>query len=193
MEPSEFGPDATRLLQRIEAGDALASEELLPLMYDELRRIAGGYLRRGGEVGPTLQPTVLVNEAWLRLMGGSTPLSVKSQGHFCAIAARAMRNVLVDHQRARGADKRGAGGERETLSGLAASVEEQGAPVLELHEALEKLEAFDPELGRVVEMRAFANLSITETAEALGLSTATVERRWRVARAWLREFLPNLR
>ncbi len=192
MEPSERTQAATRLFDRIERGDPAASAELLPLIYDELRRIAGGYLRRGGEVGPTLQPTALVNEAWLRLMGGAEPLAARDRGHFCALAARAMRNVLVDHRRARGAQKRDAGGVRETLAGVEASVQERGADVLELHDALGRLEALDPELGRLVELRYFAGLSISETASALELSTATVERRWRVARAWLREFLPEL-
>ncbi|MCB9914915.1 MAG: sigma-70 family RNA polymerase sigma factor [Planctomycetes bacterium] len=181
----------TELLQRVERGDARASAELLPLLYDELRRLAGGYLRRNGEAGPTLQPTALVNEAWLRLeRSGAT---ARDRGHFCALAARAMRNVLVDHRRARGAAKRDPGGVRETLADLSAAVEEQGAPVLALHEALERLEALDPELGRLVELRFFAGLSIAATADALELSTATVERRWRVARAYLREWLPELR
>jgi RNA polymerase sigma factor (TIGR02999 family) len=193
MDARERTQAATRLLERIEGGDAAASAQLLPLIYDELRRIAGGYLRRGGEVGPTLQPTALVNEAWLRLVGGAQPVAARDRGHFCAIAARAMRNVLVDHRRARAARKRDAGGARETLAGVAASVRERGADVLELHEALERLEALDPELGRLVELRYFAGLSISETSAALDLSTATVERRWRVARAWLREFLPELR
>ncbi len=192
MEPGERTQAATRLIERIEGGDPAASAEFLPLIYDELRRIAGGYLRRGGEVGPTLQPTVLVNEAWLRLVGGDRPAAARDRGHFCALAARAMRNVLVDHRRARGAQKRDAGGERETLAGVAASVRERGADVLELHDALERLEALDPELGRLVELRHFAGLSIAETAAALELSSATVERRWRVARAWLREWLPEL-
>lgn len=192
MDADETQRHTTDLLSRIRGGDAEASRELLPLVYDELRRIAGGYLRQGGEVGPTLQPTVLVNEAWLRLMGGSRPLEVQDHAHFCAIAARAMRNVLVDHRRARGAAKRDAGGVRETLAGLSAAVEERGADVLDLHDALQKLEAMDPELGRLVELRYFAGLSLEETADALAVSVSTIERRWRVARAWLREFLPDL-
>jgi len=193
MDPSEPSREATELLGRVQRGDAEASAELMPLIYDELRRVAAGYLRRDGEVGPTLQPTVLVNEAWLRLMGGARPVAAADRGHFFALAARAMRHVLVDHRRARGAAKRDAGGMRETLAGLSAAVEDRGAPILELNEALQRLEELDPELGRLVELRFFAGMTIAETATALELSSATVERRWRLARAWLRESLPELR
>lgn len=192
MNPAKNQRDATEMLERVKQGDLQASEELLPLVYDELRRIAAGYLARGHEVGPTLQPTLLVNEAWIRLVGGTSPVHANDRGHFCAIAARAMRNVLVDHRRARGAAKRDSGGVQETLSGLSAAVEENGITVLDLHQALQELEVLDPELGRLVELRYFAGLTIPETATSLGLSTATIERRWRVARAWLRASLPDL-
>lgn len=192
MGSLDANPQATQLLGRAQRGDEAAAAELIPLIYEELRRIAAGYLRRGAEVGPTLQPTLLVNEAWLRLMGGERAPEIRDRGHFCAIAARAMRNVLVDHRRARGAAKRDLGA-RETLAEIGDSIEEQGASLLDLDQALESLEAMDSELGRIVELRFFGGLSIAETAEALDISTATVERRWRVARAWLRKFLPELR
>jgi RNA polymerase sigma-70 factor, ECF subfamily len=182
---------ATRLLERVEAGDLAAQKELLPMVYEELRLIANGYLRGEGH-GHTLQPTALVHEAWIRLIGGSGPPQMRDRGHFVALGARAMRNVLVDHYRARGALKRD-GGERLALDQVTAFVEENGVDVVGLHEALEKLESFDPELGRLVELRFFGGLTIEQTSEVLELSTPTVERHWRIARMWLRERLPGLR
>jgi len=188
VEPGEF----TRLLRESDASRPELLGRLLPLVHDELRRVAGGYVGRLGDAAPTLQPTVLVNEAYLRLSGTGEALGPRDRGHFCAIAARAMRNSLVDHLRARNAQRRGGGAEQVTLSGVAAALEERGADPLELDEALRDLEELDPELGELVELRYFAGLSIPETAEALDLSTATVERRWRTARAFLRDRLEGL-
>lgn len=185
-------PDlATQLIRRLESGDLDAQRELLPLVYGELRRIAASYLR-GERTGHTLQPTALVHEAWMRLIGGEGPPTTRSQRHFVALGARAMRNVLVDHHRARGALKRDAGGDRVALDQVTAFVEENGFGLVELHEALEQLEQMDEELGRLVELRYFAGLTIQETAALLEVSTPTVERRWRIARMWLRERLPGL-
>jgi RNA polymerase sigma factor (TIGR02999 family) len=151
-------------------------------VYDELRRIAASYLRRE-RPGRTLQATALVHEAYLRL-AGSDPVW-KDRGHFLGIAARSMRQILVDGARARGAHKRWAGLARVTLveTMVAASNEEAMLPALD--EALTRLEQIDPEQARIVELRYFAGLSIEETAEALGMSPATVKRRWALARAWL--------
>jgi RNA polymerase sigma factor (TIGR02999 family) len=183
---------ATRLLERVESGDLEAQAQLLPMVYEELRLIANGYLR-GERQGHTLQPTALVHEAWMRLIGGSGPPETRDRGHFVALGAKAMRNVLVDHHRARGALKRNAGGERLALDQVTAFVEEHGFDLVGLDEALEQLESFDPELGRLVELRYFAGLTIEQTASVLEVSTPTVERHWRIARMWLRERLPGLR
>jgi RNA polymerase sigma factor (TIGR02999 family) len=178
--------EATRLLERFAAGDRQAADLLLPLVYAELRRQAARAM--GGErADHTLQPTALVHEAYLRLF--DAPASFESRAHFVRVAARAMRNVLVDHARARGAQKRGDGRERVALDGVLAAYEERDLDVLALHEALERLLELDEPLGRLVELRFFAGLSIAQTAEVLGSSTATVERHWRVARLWLRREL----
>lgn len=180
------GSDPTRLLEQASAGDRQASERLLPLVYAELRRQAERAM--GAErADHTLQPTALVHEAYLRLIG--TPTRWESRGHFVRVAARAMRNILVDHARARRAQKRGEGHERTALDGVLATYEERQLDVLVLHEALERLLLLDEPLGRLVELRFFAGLSIEETARVLGSSPATVERHWRVARMWLRREL----
>ncbi len=182
MEPSE----ATRLLDRMSAGDGAAAQELLPLVYAELRRQAGRAM--DGERGDhTLQPTALVHEAYLRLVGSQ--VRWESRAHFVRVAARAMRNVLVDHARARRTDKRGQGRDRAALDGVLAAYEERHLDVLAVHDALERLHAVDEPLARLVELRFFAGLSIEETARVLEISTATVERHWRVARLWLRREL----
>jgi len=182
---------ATILLQRMEGGDSAASEQLLSLLYKELRRVADRLMGREREAH-TLQPTALVHEAWLRLIPGSqaTP-NYSDRQHFVSVAATAMRHVLVDHARARDAQKRGDGGTPVSLDGVIASFEERSLNVVALDEALERLTAKDPELGRIVELRFFAGLTIAETAKVVGVSTPTVERRWRVARMWLRSELPE--
>jgi len=180
----------TRLLRRIEGGDRDAAGELLPLLYGELRRLAD-IAMADERTGHTLQPTALVHEAWLRLMGGEGAPHAEGREHFLRLAARAMRNVLVDHARARSAQKRGKRVETDQLERIAGAFEERAIDVLALHEALEKLTTLDDELAKLVELRFFGGLSIPETAKALGLSTATIERDWRTARAWLRTELPD--
>jgi len=163
-------------------GSPPPAKELAPLVYDELRRLAAAYMRRE-RPGQTLQPTALVHEVYLRLAGAGTPWHDKR--HFIGIAARSMRQILVERARARGAQKRWAGLDRVSLSdALAVNADPEGMlPALD--EALERLAAIDAEQARIVELRFFAGLSIEETADALGLSPATLKRRWSLARAWL--------
>jgi RNA polymerase sigma factor (TIGR02999 family) len=158
------------------------ARELAPLVYDELRRIAAAYMRRE-RPGQTLQATALVHEAYLRLAGAGTPWHDKR--HFVGIAARSMRQILVERARARGAQKRWAGLDRVTLSDAIATASDQVGMLPALDDALTRLEQIDPEQARIVELRYFAGLSIEETAEALGMSPATLKRRWALARAWL--------
>ena len=159
-----------------------SAEHLAPLVYDELRRIAAHYIR-GERPGQTLQATALVHEAYLRLATGGTPWHDKR--HFVGIAARAMRQILVERARARGAQKRWAALDRVTLSEALAVAAPEPAMLPALDEALTRLEAIDPEQARLVELRYFAGLSIDEAAEALAMSPATLKRRWALARAWL--------
>lgn len=176
--------EATRLLQRATAGDPEAGARLLDVLYAELKHIASGYMSR--ERGDhTLQATALVHEAWVRLTQGADG-GGEDTGHFLRLAARAMRNVLVDHARSRNAEKRGGGAERKPLDELVDALEAESPGLLAVDEALERLSAVDGSLGKLVELRFFAGLSIEEAARALDISTATVERRWRIARMWLR-------
>ena len=158
------------------------AEELAPLVYDELRRIAAHFMR-GERPGQTLQATALVHEAYLKLAHAGTPWHDKR--HFVGIAARAMRQILVERARARGAQKRWAALDRVTLTDALALAAADEALLPPLDEALTRLEAIDPEQARLVELRYFAGLSIEDTADALGISPATVKRRWALARAWL--------
>ena len=157
-------------------------DELAQLVYDELRRLAGGYMRRE-RPGQTLQATALVHEAYMRLAQSRQVWTDKN--HFVAIAARSMRQILVERARARGAQKRWAGMNRVTLSETLIGAAHEDAMLPALDEALERLEEIDEEQARIVELRYFVGLSNEETAETLGLSAATVKRRWALARAWL--------
>jgi RNA polymerase sigma factor (TIGR02999 family) len=174
----------TVLLQAWGRGDRTALDALVPLIYGELRRKAGWYMRQQ-PVGHTLQTTDLVHEAFLRLVD-QPAVDWQGRGQFYTVAAKAMRSILVDHARARGAVKRGRGGRQVTLGAAdEARATQPAIDVLELDEALRRLAELDPEQCRLVELRYFAGLSIEEVAEALGTSPATVKRQWRVARAWL--------
>ncbi len=181
----------TALLRAWGAGDALASDSLVRLVYDELRRQARLALRREGE-GHTLQPTALVHEAWLRL-GDQRDARWESRSQFFAIAAQMMRRVLLDHARTRHALKRGGGAVQVSLS--AAGNVEAGAldvvDVIALDEALARLAEIDPQKARLVDLRYFAGLSIPEAAAILGVSTATLGREWAIARMWLRRELAS--
>ena len=194
-EDGEGAPTVTELLHAWGAGDTGAGEALAPLVYAELRRQARLALRREGE-GHTLQPTALVHEAWLRLEG-QHDARWESRTQFLAVAAQAMRRVLVDHARTRRALKRGGGAtpitlgdaDRAVAGGASADAAADAVDVLALDDALARLAILDPRKARLVELRYFAGLSIPEAAAALGVSLATVGREWAVARMWLRREL----
>lgn len=186
---SEDRDETARLLERVETGDPEANAELMEALYGELRELAGSILQ-GERAGHTLQPTALVHEAWVRLTGysdGDGPRSWNDRRHFVHAAARAMRHVLVDHARKRNAVKRGRRVEIDPgiVEDLLGAYEERSADVVEMHEALERLCTFDEELAELVELRFFAGLNLPETAQALDCSISHVQRRWRLARAWL--------
>jgi RNA polymerase sigma-70 factor, ECF subfamily len=180
--------EVTLLLRELGAGQEDAGDRLLPLVYEELRRLARGYMARERD-NHTLQPTALVHEAFLRLVD-QRDVAWQDRAHFLAIAAQAMRRVLLDHARRHRAKKRD-GGQRETLDegALGDARGSASLDILALDQALVRLADFDPRALRVVELRYFAGLDVEETAEVLGLSTATVKRDWRDARAWLRREL----
>jgi len=159
----------------------------MPLVYDELRRIAARYISRE-RPGQTLQATALVNEAFVRL-AGERPRSFANRTHFLAIAAISMRQILVQRARARRAAKRGGAPERVTLDEGLIADEGRSIDVLALDEALTRLAKLDPEQARIVELRYFGGLTVEETAEAVGVSPATVKREWAMARAWLKRAL----
>jgi RNA polymerase sigma-70 factor, ECF subfamily len=189
------GADVTGLLIAWSEGDAAALDALLPIVYAELRRQARRALRREA-TGHTLQPTALVHEAYLRLVD-QRPDRWQGRSQFYGVAARCMRQVLVDAARTRRAAKRGGGARPITLGGVeelvAAPSESTGDDVLALDEALTRLAALDPEQARIVELRYFAGLTIDDTAATLGVSAATVSREWTVARRWLRRELARSR
>jgi RNA polymerase sigma factor (TIGR02999 family) len=183
QSPAPAG-EVTQLLRRWSAGDAAALDGLLPLVYGELRRRAGACLRNE-RAGHTLQPTALVHEAYLKLVGGSA-VDWKDRAHFFGVAARAMRQVLVDHARARNTAKRGEGQVRvEFEAAGAVAAPARSLDLLDLDRALSKLAALDERQSRLVELRLFAGLTIDESAEVLRISHATVSREWRHAEAWL--------
>jgi RNA polymerase sigma factor (TIGR02999 family) len=182
----------TVLLQRARVGDSSATEELMPLVYGELHRIAVGRLQREGP-GHTLQPTALVNEVYLRLFAGNTP-ELADRAHFMAIASQVMRRILVDHARAKAAEKRG--GEMRRVDDDNAVIALQGpdwkpVDLLTLNEALEELQAESPHLARAIELHHFGGLTAEETAAATGRSIHAVRHDLRFAHAWLRRRLAN--
>jgi RNA polymerase sigma factor (TIGR02999 family) len=180
--------EVTRILSAIEEGDALASEQLLPLVYDELRKLAAHKLAQETP-GHTLQPTALVHEAYLRLVDHEKVKHWASRGHFFAAAAEAMRRVLIDSARRRCAQKRGGEGKRQTLQGLEAAIPGSDGEMLAVDEALDRLRKLDPAKADLVQLRYFGGLTIPEAADALGISVMTANRYWAYARAWLHEEL----
>jgi RNA polymerase sigma factor (TIGR02999 family) len=175
--------DVTELLRAANEGNEDALESLAPMVYDELRWLAHSQLQQ--EFGPrTLSTTALVNEAYLKLLDGSE-LPSENRRHFYGVAARAMRQVLVSEARRRGAAKRGSGAVHLSLETSQVPIEEVSAELLALDQALTRLEGIDERLVRIIECRFFGGLTVEETAEVLGLSSRTVKRDWRMARAWL--------
>jgi RNA polymerase sigma factor (TIGR02999 family) len=173
---------ASELLHAWSRGDERARDALMPVVYRELRRRAGAYLK-GERQGHTLQPTALVHEAYLRLIG-QTRISWQNRAQFFGVAAQMMRRVLVDHARERLAAKR-PGGVRVTLDERLRAVQPDDCEVLALHEALEDLAVFDSRQAQIVELKYFGGLSEQEVAEVLSLSRATIAREWQTARAWM--------
>lgn len=181
--------DVTGLLRQWTEGDQDALQKLMPIVYEELRRLAGHYLRLE-RPNHTLQPTALVNEAFLRLVG-QKEVVWQNRAHFFGIAAQMMRRILVDHARRRAAAKRDAGLRVELTQPGAEEAFDREPELLALDEALTQLEALDPRQARIVELRFFGGLTVEETAEVTGVSARTVKREWRTARAWLRRELDS--
>jgi RNA polymerase sigma factor (TIGR02999 family) len=174
--------EVTRILSAIEKGDPHAAGQLLPLVYDELRKLAAQKLAHE-KPGQTLQATALVHEAYLRLIGQEKPRSYKDCGHFFAAAAEAMRRILIDRARRKQTQKRGGGLQRQQLEAVAAP--EPDEELLALDEALQRLALADPQKARLVELRYFGGLTGEQAAEVLGISPTTADRYWAYARAWL--------
>ncbi len=172
------------LFQRLREGDASAREELFPLVYEELRRLARGHMAQQ-RASHTLQATALVNEAYLKMCRPEGGSAWVDREHFLRLAATAMRQILVDHARKRGADKRREPGERVELEGLVAEFERRSGGLVALDLALERLAARDPELVKLVELRFFGGHEIADAAALLGISERTAARRWKTARLYL--------
>jgi RNA polymerase sigma factor (TIGR02999 family) len=181
--PNRPASDVSAILRAAQAGDRDAAARLLPLVYDELRKLAHTRMARLPP-GQTLQPTALVHEAYLRLLG-KRDLHLESRRHFFFAAARAMRDILVEQARSKAGPRRGGGRRRVELAEDAVAVEPPVADVLALHEALADLEKDDPLLAQIVNLRYFAGMSVPEAAEVLGISQRTLHRHWRFIKAWL--------
>jgi RNA polymerase sigma factor (TIGR02999 family) len=181
--------EITQMLQSIQEGDAYASEQLLPLIYHELRTLAAAKMAAEAP-GHTLQPTALVHEAWLRL--SSDQQSWKNRGHFFAAAAEAMRRILVEHARRKMSQKRGGGAAREEVKEEMLVLTAPPDELLAVHEALDQLAIEDPQAAELIKLRYFVGMTMEEAAAALGLGKRTAEKIWAYARAWLRrEILKN--
>jgi RNA polymerase sigma factor (TIGR02999 family) len=191
MAKPAHSQDITALLAQWRDGPAAVLEHLIPMVYTDLRKVARAYLRRE-PAGQSLQATALVHEVYMRLLGMDR-LRAENRAHFIAVAARLMRQILVDHARRKRAGKRGGAVSMISLEGVNGQEEPQrgGTKVdlLELDRALDELASFDPQQSQIVEMKFFGGLTIDETAKALNISSATVEREWVIARAWLYDHL----
>ena len=174
--------DITRLLQ---TGNSQALEELFPIVYGELHNIAAALFRNEYRANHTLQPTALVNEAFLRLVGGGNEISWQNRAHFFGIAARSMRQILVNHAVAHNAEKRGGEKTMVALDDAISYIRTQDIEILALHEALEKFAVLDKRQAEIVELKFFGGLKNEEIAEVLGISVSTVRREWEMARIWL--------
>ena len=182
--PETDSHEITRLLADWSRGDERALEQLMPLVYDELRRMAHGYMRRQPS-NHTFQTTELIHEAYLKLAKGGGQ-DFQNRAHFFGVAAKAMRHILVDYARSKQSEKRGGGRERIELSDDTAVSFDRADQLVALDEALKTLESLDERKCRVVELRFFGGLSIEEVGDALGVSTSTVKREWTVAKTWIR-------
>jgi RNA polymerase sigma factor (TIGR02999 family) len=178
------GSDVTVILNAAQQGDVKAAEELLPLIYEELRRLAAVKLAQE-KTAVTLQPTALVHEAWLRLVGGSQDRKWNGRGHFFGAAAEAMRRILIERARRKAAVKRGAGWERVDLDNVDIAADANNETLLLVDEALAKLQQEDPKAAELVKLRFFGGLTLQESGELLGFSERTAKRCWAFARAWL--------
>src|SRR5438105_1870861 len=176
--------DVTRLLDAAAAGDPAAAAELLPLVYDELRKLAARRMA-GEKPGQTLQPTALVHEAYARLVGGPEPQDWGGRGHFFAAAAEAMRRILVEAARRKGRARRGGGRRRVELDAAQLPIDVPADQLLTLDEALTRLAGRDPQAARLVNLHCFAGLSVEQAAAVLGVSPRTAYRDWAFAQAWL--------
>jgi RNA polymerase sigma factor (TIGR02999 family) len=180
--------EATEILRAIAAGDPTAASQLLPLVYDELRKLAAQRLA-DERPGQTLQPTALVHEAYLRLVGGTHPQGWSGRGHFFAAAAEAMRRILVEAARRKKAQKHGGGWQRHELLDAELAVDSSGDDLFAIDEALSRLAAEHPRVAQLVHLRFFLGLTLEEAAAHLGLQTRTAYRDWAYGRAWLRREL----
>jgi RNA polymerase sigma factor (TIGR02999 family) len=176
--------DVTRILDRVQEGDPQAAEELLPLVYEELRKLAGQRMASESP-GQTLQPTALVHEAWLRLVGNDSQ-RWNSRGHFFGAAAEAMRRILIDRARKRQARRHGGGLERLDAAAAELAAPQSDERLLAVNEVLERFESVDHTAAELVKLRCFAGLNMPEAAEALNLPLRSAERLWAYARAWLK-------
>jgi len=181
--------EATQLLQALEGRDPAVADRLFAIVHDELRAVAGAYFQNQ-RLDHTLQPTALVNEAFIKLVD-QTSVQWQSRAHFLAVAAKAMRQILIDHARAHDAAKRGGDLCRVTMGDAATPITETDPELLDLDEALRKLAAIDQRQSKIVELRFFGGMSVEEVAHVLGVSKTTVETEWRMARAWIRRELTN--
>ncbi len=180
----ELQRDLTLILERARVGDEQARGEIVAAVYDELRRVASGLMRRE-RAGHTLSPTAVVHEAVIRLLGEEVFDTATDRNLLFASAARAMREVLIDHARRRATDRRGGGRRRVLLDSVVDYFEEQGLDILAIHEALDRLAELNARQAQVMTLRYFGGMTMPEVAAALAVSVVTVERDWRLARAWL--------
>lgn len=183
-------PDVTQILGQIESGDPSAAEKLLPLVYDELRKLAAAKMAQE-KPGQTLQATALVHDAYLRLVNGNSQQRFQSRGHFFAAAAEAIRRILVEQARRKGRQKRSGDRRRFDIDTIDVAIHTTPDQLLAIDEALEKLRREDPSIYELVNLRYFAGMNVEQAATVLGVSVPTVYRQWNYARAWLHSELLN--